>query len=58
MVSSDGISNSHRLKELEHQNYLLRLHNLRLLAQLEKRQNGPGRPDAVIVIEVKQTGEV
>jgi hypothetical protein len=59
-MSHDGTSPAQKLKEMEHHNYLLRLQNLRLLTQLEKvQQDGQtaGKPDAVIVIEVKKAGE-
>ena len=49
MVSHEGINGAigSKVKELEYQNLQLRLHNLRLLEQLEKSKQ-------VLVVEVKQ----
>jgi len=44
-----------REQRLEHENMLLRFHNLRLLEQLEKHRP-PDGVDAVVYIQVKQTG--
>lgn len=57
MASRDGVDPvKKKIDELERHNLMLRLHNLRLLEQLEKRHNGHDGADAVIYIQVKQAG--